>query len=94
MSVETYSMPERLKKRIFLFYAAGVVNLLMAVAVLIFGRGVVPDDKITFILAFFLGFAAVDFWMPVMIKKKWAEDVKKYEEQRKSSATQGAPPQA
>jgi hypothetical protein len=82
-------MDDRIKKRIFLFYAAGVVNLLMAVAVLVFGRGVVPDDKITWILAFFLGFAAIDFWMPQMMKKKMREDMKKLEEQRKAQGARG-----
>lgn len=84
MSVDA-RMPERLKKRIYLFYAAGVVNLLMAVAVLLFGRGVVPDDKLTWILLFFLGFAAVDFWMPAMIQKKWAEEMRQYEAQQKAA---------
>ena len=83
-------MDDRIKKRIFLFYAAGVVNLMMAVAVLVFGRGVVPDDKITWILAFFLGFAAIDFWMPQMMKKKMREDMKKLEEQRKAQGTRGS----
>lgn len=84
-------MDERLKKRIFLFYAAGVVNLLMAVAVLLFGRGVVPDDKLTMILAFFLGFAALDFWMPHMMKKKWREDQAKLEAQRAALNSQSPP---
>ena len=84
-------MDERLKKRIFLFYAAGVVNLLMAVAVLVFGRGAVPDDKITLILAFFLGFAAIDFVMPVMIKKKWAQDQAKLEAERRALGGQQPP---
>lgn len=87
MSTELPPMPERLRKRIYLFYAAGVVNLLMALAVLMFGRGVVPDDKLTWIMMFFLGFAALDFWMPVMMKKKWADDVKKYQEQQQASKT-------
>lgn len=84
MSTNIPDMPDRMKKRIYLFYIAGVVNLLMALAVLIFGRGVVPDDKIMWIVAFFTGFAAIDFWMPMMMKKKWAEDVQKYQEQQKA----------
>jgi hypothetical protein len=61
-----------------------VVNLLMAGAVLLFGRGVVPEDKINFIFLFFLGFAALDFWMPQMMKKKWQD------EQAKLNAQGGA----
>lgn len=80
----TPEMPDRMKKRIYLFYIAGVVNIVMALAVLVFARGVVPEDKIMWIFLFFAGFAAVDFWMPVMMKKKWAEDVQKYLEQQKA----------
>lgn len=84
-------MDERLKKRILMFYAAGVVNLLMAAAVLLFGRGAVPDDKLTMILAFFLGFAALDFWMPHMIKKKWRNDQAKLDAQRAALDSQTPP---
>lgn len=84
MSANIPDMPDRMKKRIYLFYIAGVVNVFMALAVLMFGRGVVPDDKIMWIVAFFAGFAAIDFWMPMVMKKKWAEDVQKYQEQQKA----------
>jgi hypothetical protein len=83
-------MDERLKKRIFLFYTAGVVNLIMAGAVLLFGRGVVPEDKINLIFLFFMGFAALDFWMPQMMKKKWQDEQAKLSAQ--GSAANSQPP--
>jgi hypothetical protein len=88
-------MNDKLKKRIIMFYAAGVVNLAVGVYVLLFGRGFLPDDKVTILLVFFLGFAALDFWMPHMMKKKWQEDQAKLEAQRKAQNTQGntSPPQ-
>lgn len=89
-------MDDKTKKRIYMFYAAGVVNLLIGAYVLFFGRGFLPEDKITLLILFFLGFAALDFWMPVMIKKKWEKDRAKLEAQRRaigaSSGTQSQPP--
>jgi hypothetical protein len=85
-------MPDKLKKRIYMFYAAGVVNLLIGSYILLAGRSFLPDDKINMLILFFLGFAAVDFWMPLMIKKKWAEEQKKLEQQR--NAPGSAPPSA
>ncbi len=84
-------MPEKLKKRIFLFYAAGVLNLLIAGYILLAGRGFLPEDKITMLLLFFLGFAAVDFWMPVMLKKKWVQEQQK--SGQPGDATGTSPPQ-
>ena len=84
-------MDDKLKKRIIMFYAAGVVNLLIGGYVLLFGRGFLPEDKITMLMLFFLGFAALDFWMPQLMKKKWAQDQAKLEAQRKAL---GAQPQS
>ncbi len=85
-------MDDKLKKRIIMFYAAGVVNLLIGAYVLFFGRGFLPEDKITLLILFFLGFAALDFWMPSMMKKKWAQDQTKLEAQRRALAGQSPPP--
>jgi hypothetical protein len=81
-------MNDKTKKRIYMFYAAGVVNLMIGVYVLFFGRSFIPEDKITMLLLFFLGFAAVDFWMPILIKKKAAQDLAILEAQRKAMSTQ------
>ena len=83
-------MNDKLKKRIYMFYAAGVVNLLIGGYILLFGRGFLPEDKITMLILFFLGFAALDFWMPVMIKKKAAQDQAALEQQRRAMGTPGA----
>ena len=82
-------MDDKLKKRIYMFYAAGVVNLLIGAYVLFFGRSFLPEDKILMLMLFFLGFAALDFWMPVMMKKKWASEQAKLEAQRRAMAAQG-----
>ena len=87
-------MDDRLKKRIFMFYAAGVVNLLIGAYILFFGRSFLPEDKITMLILFFLGFAALDFWMPQMMKKKAEQDRAKLEAQRKALGGQSPPPQA
>lgn len=83
-------MDDKTKKRIYMFYAAGVVNLLIGAYVLFFGRGFLPEDKITMLILFFLGFAALDFWMPLMIKKKWEKDRARLEEQRRAMGAMGA----
>ena len=82
-------MDDKTKKRIYLFYAAGVVNLLIGAYVLLFGRSFLPEDKILMLILFFLGFAAVDFIMPLMIKKKWESDQAAREAQRRKLAAQG-----
>jgi hypothetical protein len=95
-------MPDKLKIRIYLFYAAGVVNLLFCAYVMFFGRGFLPDDKITMLILSFLGFAAVNFWMPVLLKKKWIKDQAAYDAQQRAQGSQGSkgsqgsqpPPQA
>ncbi|MEQ1772705.1 MAG: hypothetical protein ABL891_02875 [Burkholderiales bacterium] len=86
-------MDDKTKKRIYMFYAAGVVNLLIGAYILFFGRDFLPEDKITMLILFFLAFAALDFWMPIMMKKKAAQDIAKLEAQRKAMGTQGAPSQ-
>lgn len=81
-------MDDKLKKRIIMFYAAGVVNLLIGGYILLFGRSFLPEDKILMLILFFLGFAAVDFIMPNMIKRKWAADQAKLEDQRRAKNNQ------
>jgi hypothetical protein len=87
-------MNDKTKKRIYMFYAAGVVNLLIGAYVLFFGRSFLPEDKITMLVLFFLGFAALDFWMPVMIKKKAAQDQATLDAQRKAMGMQDTPPKS
>jgi len=63
---------EKLKKRIYAFYFAGVLNLFLGLYVLIYGGGVDPGTR-NIMLAFFFGFAILDFWFPKLLKKKFIE---------------------
>ena len=63
---------EKLKKRIYAFYFAGVLNLFLGLYVLIYGGGVEPGTR-NIMLIFFFGFALLDFWFPMQLKKKFIE---------------------
>lgn len=62
----------KLKKRIYAFYFAGLLNLVLGFWVLLYG-GELAQGTRTVMMLFFFGFAAVDFWMPYQMKKKYAE---------------------
>ena len=66
-------MDERLKKRIMMFYIAGVINAFLGVYVVIEGRAFLPPETVRWLALFFFAFAAVDFWFPRVLRKKWAE---------------------
>ena len=78
-------MDERLKKRIRWFYFAGTVNLVLGLYVLVQGPAFLPRDTLLMLVLFFLAFAAVDFYFPYALKKKWLE------EQARKSGQQGLP---
>ncbi len=63
---------EKLKKRIYAFQFAGILNLFLGFYVLLYGDGVDPNTR-NIMLAFFFGFAALDFWFPSYLKRKFAE---------------------
>ncbi len=65
-------LDEKLKKRIYVFYFAGLLNLVLGCWVLFYG-GELEQGTRTVMMLFFFGFAAVDFWMPQQMKKKYAE---------------------
>lgn len=67
-------MDERLKKRMYAFYFAGVVNLVLGLYVLTAGAAHMGEGTALLIALFFLGFAAVDFYFPRAMKKKWLEE--------------------
>ena len=67
-------MDERLKKRIRWFNFAGMVNLVLGIYVLIQGPAFLPRDTLVVLVLFFLAFAAVDFYFPYALKKKWLEE--------------------
>jgi uncharacterized membrane protein YfcA len=66
-------MDERLKKRILMFYLAGVINAFLGLYVAIEGRAFLPPETVRWLALFFFAFAAVDFWFPRVLKKKWLE---------------------
>ena len=79
-------MDERLKKRIMMFYLAGVINAFLGLYVAIEGRAFLPPETVRWLALFFFAFAAVDFWFPRVLKKKWLEAKAKLDAQRQASA--------
>lgn len=65
-------LDEKLKKRVYVFYFAGLLNLVLGFWVLLYG-GDLEQGTRTVMMLFFFGFAAVDFWMPQQMKRKYAE---------------------
>ena len=66
-------MDPRIRKRILMFYIAGVVNVILGTYILFAGGKVLPSGKVTTLTLFFFVFAAVDFYFPYLIKKKLRE---------------------
>ncbi len=85
-------MDEKLKRRIMLFYMAGAVNVLIGGYVLLFGREFLTNEQYMTIVLFFAGFAALDFYFPRMLKKKWAAEQAKHAAQKRALTPQ--PPQS
>ena len=67
-------MDERLRKRIRWFYFAGTINLVLGIYVVVYGPGFLPRDTLIMLGLFFLAFAALDFYFPYALKKKWLEE--------------------
>jgi hypothetical protein len=64
-------MDEKLKRKIMLFYAGGIINALLGLYVLIEGASfLAPDTARTLTIIFFV-FAAVDFYLPYSLKQRW-----------------------
>ena len=78
-------MDERLKKRIYAFYFAGLLNLALGLWVLFYG-GALETGARTIMLLFFFGFAAVDFWFPSQLKKKYAEQLAEFQRMQQQQA--------
>ena len=81
-------MDPRIKRRITMFYVAGVVNAFLGLYVVIEGRAFLPADTVRWLALFFFAFAAVDFWFPRLIRKQWQEA------QARLAAQRGATPPA
>ncbi len=82
-------MDPRLKKRIMLFYLAGVINAFLGLYVVIEGRAFLPPDTVRWLALFFFAFAAVDFWFPRMLKRKWEEAQARLREEGQGSKVEG-----
>ena len=83
-------MDERLKKRIMMFYLAGVINAFLGLYVAIEGRAFLPSETVRWLALFFFAFAAVDFWFPSVLKKKWHEAQAKLDTQRDGKMGSGS----
>ena len=81
-------MDERLKKRIMMFYLAGVINAFLGLYVVFEGRAFLPADTVRWLALFFFAFAAVDFWFPRVLKKKWLEAQAQFAAERERQATE------
>jgi hypothetical protein len=90
---KTYAMDPRLKKRIYAFYFAGALNLVLGMWVLVYGGDLEQGTRMV-MLFFFFGFAAVDFWFPSQLKKKYAEQLAEFQrmEREQAAKTPDAPP--
>lgn len=67
-------MDEKTKKRIIMFYVAGIINAFLGFYVLFEGSAFLGRDTARLLALFFIIFAVVDFWFPSAIKKKWLEE--------------------
>lgn len=67
-------MDKKLQTRIMLFYIGGIINALLGLYVLIEGLSFLPPDTVRTLAIVFLVFAAVDFYFPYALKKKWLAD--------------------
>lgn len=79
-------MDRRLQKRIMMFYAAGVINAFLGLYVVFEGRNFLPPETLRWLALFFFVFAAVDFWFPRVLKKKWLEAQAQLEAERRKQA--------
>lgn len=82
-------MDDRLKKRIYAFYFAGLLNMALGLWVLFYGGALEPGAR-TIMLVFFFGFAAVDFWFPSQLKKKYAEQLAEFQRMQQQAGQAGA----
>ncbi|MDB5811631.1 MAG: hypothetical protein JWN94_3753 [Betaproteobacteria bacterium] len=64
-------MDVRLKRKIMLFYAGGIINALLGLYVLIEGVSFLPPDTARTLAIIFCVFAAVDFYLPYTLKQRW-----------------------
>lgn len=83
--MDTRAMDPRLKKRMMLFYLAGIFNAVLGAYILLEGRKFLPETTVLLLVFFFFGFAAVDFYFPRLMKRKWLEQQAQIAAQKKST---------
>ena len=87
-------MDDRIKRRILAFYFAGFVNLVLGLYVLINGRAFLEPGTWLILVAFFFGFAAVDFWFPRVLRRNWLEAQARRGAQSDALKADGEPPRS
>lgn len=70
---DSEAIDPRLKKRMMLFYLAGIFNAVLGTYILFEGRRFLDQNTALLLVFFFFGFAAVDFYFPRVMKRKWLE---------------------
>jgi hypothetical protein len=81
-------LQKKLKNRMLAFYFAGVVNLVIGLYVLFYGAAYMSRGAALLVALFFIGFAALDFYFPRMMQKRW------WEEQQRTGGQGGMPPKS
>jgi hypothetical protein len=81
-------LQKKLKNRMLAFYFAGVVNLVIGLYVLFYGAAYMSQGAALLVALFFIGFAALDFYFPRMMQKRW------WEEQQRTGGQGGMPPKS
>ncbi|MDH3286794.1 MAG: hypothetical protein OEP48_03580 [Betaproteobacteria bacterium] len=85
-------MDPRLKKRMILFYLAGIFNAVLGGYILLHGRQFLPPSTALLLVCFFFGFAAVDFYFPRLMKKRWLQEQARVAAQRQAGEDKPADP--
>jgi hypothetical protein len=86
--METGAIDPRLKKRMLMFYLAGLFNAVIGVYILLEGRKYLPQGTVLLLVVFFFAFAAVDFYFPRLMKRKWLEHQAQLAAQKKAAEQQ------
>ena len=85
---DTGALDPRLKKRMLMFYLAGIFNAVIGLYILIEGHKFLPQGTVLILVVFFFAFAAVDFYFPRMMKRKWLEYQARLATQQKATGQQ------
>jgi hypothetical protein len=86
--METGAIDPRLKKRMLMFYLAGLFNAVIGVYILLEGRKYLPQGTVLLLVVFFFAFAGVDFYFPRLMKRKWLEHQAQLAAQKKAAEQQ------